>query len=74
MSPNTWSWLLAALGICGMVFVGRKRWEAFIWLIGVECVWVVFSLQTGQHGFILGSVVYGAVYLYNAVIWRKVKN
>jgi hypothetical protein len=71
MSPQQWSWLLAVLGICGMVFVGRKKWQAFIWLIGVECLWIVFSIQTGQHGFILGSVAYGAVYANNVVKWRK---
>ncbi len=71
MTSSEWSWLLAVLGIVGMVFIGRKRWQAFVWLIGVECLWVVFSLQTGQHGFILGSLAYCAVYVRNAVQWRK---
>lgn len=57
-----------------MVFIGAKRWQAFVWLIFVESLWIVFSLQTGQYGFIVGSVAYGAVYARNAVKWRRSQN
>lgn len=66
-----WSWTLAIVGIMGMWFVGQKRWQAFLWMIGVECLWIIYSLQTAQHGFILGSLIYMAVYAKNANKWRS---
>jgi hypothetical protein len=66
-----WSWVLACAGIAGMIFIGRKRWQAFLWMIGVECLWIVYSIQTGQHGFILGSIAYMTVYARNAKNWRR---
>jgi hypothetical protein len=71
LSNQVWSWFLALLGIAGMLFVGKKRWEAFLWLIMVEFFWIIFALQTKQFGFILGSVVYGIVYAKNAMKWRS---
>ena len=65
-----WSWILALMGVFGMYFVGRKRWEAFIWLIIMEILWIVFALQTKTYGFILGSVAYIVVYLRNIYIWK----
>lgn len=74
MTPLIWSWILAAMGVIGMYFVGKKRWEAFLWLIIMECLWVVFALQTKTYGFILGSVAYMVVYIKNVNLWRKAKN
>ena len=65
-----WTWILALMGVFGMYFVGRKRWEAFIWLIIMEILWIVFALQTKTYGFILGSVAYIVVYLRNIYIWK----
>jgi nitrate reductase NapE component len=70
MTELQWSWLLAGMGVTGMYFVGRKRWEAFLWLIVMECLWVVFALQTGTYGFIVGSLAYIVVYVRNANNWR----
>jgi hypothetical protein len=71
MTPLQWSWLLAGMGALGMVFVGKKRWEAFLWLIAMECLWVVFAIQTGTYGFIVGSFLYMLVYTKNIIKWRK---
>jgi hypothetical protein len=65
-----WSWVLALSGIAGMVFIGKKRWQAFLWMIGVECLWIVYSVQTAQYGFIIGSLAYVVVYARNASNWR----
>lgn len=74
MTELQWSWLLACMGIVGMYFVGKKRWEAFIWLIVMECLWVIFALQTETYGFIVGSVAYVVVYIRNAKLWRNTSN
>jgi hypothetical protein len=66
-----WSWFLAVVGIIGVVIIGQKKYWGFIWMTGVECLWVVFSLQTNQHGFILASVFYVLVYARNAYRWRE---
>jgi hypothetical protein len=69
-----WSWLLAGMGVIGMYFVGRKRWEAFLWLILMECLWIVFAIQTKTYGFIVGSLAYIFVYSRNVNKWMKDKN
>lgn len=74
MTELQWSWLLACMGIVGMYFVGKKRWEAFVWLIVMECLWVVFAIQTETYGFIVGSVAYVVVYIRNAKLWRNTSN
>jgi hypothetical protein len=71
MTELQWSWLLACMGIVGMYFVGKKRWEAFMWLIVMECLWVIFALQTETYGFIVGSMSYIVVYIRNAKLWRN---
>jgi hypothetical protein len=71
MSELQWSWLLAGMGVSGMYFVGRKRWEAFLWLILMECLWIVFAIQTGTYGFIVGALSYIFVYARNATLWKK---
>ena len=71
MTELQWSWVLAAMGISGMYFVGKKRWEAFLWLMVMECLWVVFAIQTKTYGFIVGSVAYIVVYMRNVRIWRN---
>lgn len=69
-----WSWLLAVAGILGMYFVGQKRWQAFLWMIGVEALWTIYALQTAQYGFILGSLAYITVYARNARLWKGSKS
>jgi len=59
------------MGIIGMYFVGKKHWEAFVWLIVMECLWIVFALQTQTYGFIVGSLAYIFVYTRNVNLWRK---
>jgi hypothetical protein len=71
MSELQWSWLLAGMGVSGMYFVGKKRWEAFLWLICMECLWIVFAIQTGTYGFIVGALSYIFVYIRNARLWKK---
>lgn len=71
MTALQWSWILASMGIIGMYFVGKKRWEAFLWLIIMECLWIVFALQTQTYGFILGSLAYIGVYARNVRLWKN---
>lgn len=64
-----WSWVLAIIGIIGMVMVGRKLWQAFIVLIVAEILWIVYSIQTKQYGFIAGATAYITVHIINTRRW-----
>lgn len=73
MNTQTWSWLLAVLGVIGMVFVGKKQWWAFVLLGANETLWIVFAITQKAYGFIFGAVAYIAIHAYNANKWRNTK-
>lgn len=67
----TWSLVLAAVGILGLVLAGRRsHWGWFIGLMA-QVLWIVYALATVQYGFIVSALAYGAVYANNFVKWRK---
>lgn len=68
---NTWSFVLAALGIVGLLLAGSKRKVG--WLVGflIQPLWIIFAIRTGQYGFVLNAVAYAAVYARNWWEWRK---
>lgn len=70
MSGLTWSFVLSAIGIVGIVLAGSKY--KLGWLIGfaVQPLWIAFAVTTEQYGFILNAVVYAAVYARNWLRWR----
>ena len=66
-----WSWLLAAIGVTGIFFVGRKTIWGWPILCLNECLWIVYALTTDQYGFIVAAVAYGIVYIKSYLHWRK---
>lgn len=66
-----WSWVLAAVGVTGLYLAGRRIWWA--WLIGLaaQVLWIAYAIATAQYGFLVSATAYGAVYLRNAVLWRR---
>lgn len=69
----TWSAVLAAVGIAGLLLAGRGRWEGWAVGLGAQVLWVVYALVTQQWGFIASAVAYGVVYGTNAWRWRTAK-
>ena len=65
-----WSWLLAAVGITGLVLAGRR--QAIGWAVGLaaQAAWIAYALATRQWGFIASAAAYGAVYARNWWTWR----
>lgn len=63
-----WSWVLCAIGVASMYFIGSGRREA--WLVGAatQVAWIVYALATLQYGFVVSALAYGAVYIRN---WRR---
>lgn len=69
MNP-LWSYLLAAVGILGLLLAGRRR--AIGWAIGfgAQALWVIYAIVTDQPGFIVSALAYAAVYARNWWVWR----
>ena len=66
-----WSWILAAIGICGIFLVGRKTIWGWPILFVNEFLWIAYSLATHQYGFILMAVSYAAIYIKSFIHWRN---
>jgi hypothetical protein len=66
-----WSYVLAAIGVTGIFFVGRKTiWGWFVLLFN-EVLWIAYALITNQYGFILSAIAYAIVYIKSYLLWRK---
>jgi len=64
-----WSYGLAAVGILGIYLAGKKnKWG---WAIGLgsQGLWIIYAIVTGQYGFILSALAYGAIYARNWRLW-----
>jgi hypothetical protein len=66
-----WSYVLAAIGVTGIFFVGRKTVWGWLVLLLNEFLWIAYALITDQYGFILSAIAYGIVYVKSYMLWRK---
>jgi hypothetical protein len=66
-----WSYVLAAVGVTGIFFVGRKTIWGWWVLLFNEALWIAYALITNQYGFILSAIAYAAVYIRSYVHWSK---
>ena len=69
-----WSWILAAIGVSGIYFVGRKTIWGWLVLLFNEAIWIAFAVVTEQYGFIVSAVAYAAVYIRSYLHWREDSN
>lgn len=67
MTPQLWSWLLAAIGIAGIALAGRPRLAWLGWTVGLsaQALWIAYAVATGQYGFIASALGYATVYGIN---------
>lgn len=65
-----WSYLLAAVGIAGLLLAGSKR--KIGWGIGffAQFLWVAYAVVTEQYGFLISAFAYAMVYARNYLKWR----
>jgi len=68
-----WSWVLAAIGVTGIFFVGRKVIWAWLLLLFNECLWIIYAVTTKQYGFIVAALAYAVVYIRSYIHWSKDK-
>ncbi len=66
-----WSYLLAAIGVTGIFFVGRKTIWGWLVLCVNECIWIAYAIATKQYGFIIMALAYTAVYINSYMGWRS---
>ena len=66
-----WSWILAAIGVSGIYFVGRKTIWGWLILLANEVIWIVYAVSTKQYGFIVSAIAYGVVYVRSFIHWRQ---
>jgi hypothetical protein len=68
---EVWSWVLAAIGVSGIFFVGQKTIWGWLVLLANEVLWTVYAIVTQQFGFIFSAVAYAIVYVRSFLHWRK---
>lgn len=66
-----WSWILAAIGVTGIFFVGRKTIWGWLILFINECLWIAYAIVTKQYGFIVAAIAYMIVYIRSFLHWRR---
>lgn len=66
-----WSWILAAVGVTGIFFVGRKTIWGWLILVINECLWIAYAIITKQYGFIVAAIAYTIVYIRSFLHWRR---
>lgn len=64
-APLYWAWILTGLQVIALWAAGRRRWWAWLLGAGVQPVWIVYAILTGQLGFVPGCLVSAAVQLRN---------
>ena len=70
-SQMMWSYVLAASGVTGIFFVGRKTIWGWLVLLLNECLWIVYAVTTEQYGFIFAAIAYAVVYIKSYLLWRR---
>ena len=66
-----WSWILAAIGVSGIFFVGQKSVWGWLVLLANECLWIIYAVTTQQYGFIFAALAYGTVYIRSYLHWKR---
>lgn len=69
-----WSWILTAVGVCGLWLAGRRNLAGWALGLGAQGLWVAYALSTEQYGFLFSAAAYGWVYATNLKRWTQEKN
>lgn len=66
-----WSYILAAIGVTGIFFVGKKTLWGWLVLCVNEIIWIAYALATDQYGFIIMALAYMTVYIKSYLGWKS---
>jgi uncharacterized YccA/Bax inhibitor family protein len=64
-APLYWAWLLTGLQVVALWAAGRRQWWAWLLGAGVQPVWIIYAILTGQLGFVPGCLLSAAVQVHN---------
>jgi uncharacterized YccA/Bax inhibitor family protein len=64
-APLYWAWILTGLQVVALWAAGRRQWWAWLLGAGVQPVWIIYAILTGQLGFVPGCLVSAAVQVHN---------
>jgi len=67
MPPEAWSWVLTLLGCLAMILAGDGKTAGWGLALFMQPVWIIYSIVTDQHGFIVGALFCGAVHTRNLI-------
>ncbi|WFE44997.1 hypothetical protein [Verrucosispora sp. WMMD1129] len=71
MAAQWWSWALTLIGLTGWWLTGRRLWHGWAVSLAVQALWLAYALATGQYGFIVAALSYGAMAALNLRRWRR---
>ena len=73
MIDSAWSWVLTGITCTGLWLAGTPRWRRLGWGISLanEGLWITYALITQQWGFVLGALVFAAVYGRNLLVAQE---
>jgi hypothetical protein len=69
--PWWWSWLLMIVGVFGLYLAGKRNRWGWAVNLGAQGLWVAYAFASGQLGFLISAVAYGAVYGRNLWLWTQ---
>ena len=60
-------WATSAVGVTILFLARRRGTRRLAWGLGIanQGVWISYAIAAKAYGFIAGSLVYGAMYLWN---------
>jgi hypothetical protein len=65
------TWIMTTIGLTGFLLVGKKLWWAWYINLGVQILWAIYALATGQPAFLASAVTYFLIFALNAYKWTK---
>jgi hypothetical protein len=69
-----WNYFLAGLDFIGLYFlwaVGKKKASAWLWPMLTQAIWIIYSLNTTQWGFLVAAAIKFAIYTHHWVKWAR---
>lgn len=66
-------WGLVLFGVAGTFLAGRGVCWGWLLLAALQPLWISYAVATGQYGFIVGAVAYGAAQMNGFVRSLRVR-
>jgi hypothetical protein len=71
MAEQAWPWALSALTLASFWVIGKKRRSGWLFALGTEGLWLLWSVLYHQWGFLASVIPFSALYARNWWLWRE---